>query len=335
MKTREPDFSQLLRVLRRERPERPVLFELFMNWTVYQRFAGRRGTGDAREDFRLMIDAYAAGGYDYTSTGASNFGFPSGEKHRAQTVTLNEGAVIANWEDFERYPWQDPEKSDYSRLDMASELMPEGMKLMVTCPSGVLENTIGLMGYDALCIALYEQPDLVRAVVDQVGSRIVRYCECFADHDAVGLLMSNDDWGFNTQTLISPAHMREYILPWHRRIVGVGKRVGKPVVLHSCGNLDQVMDDVIDMGYAGKHSYEDNIIPVEDAYRKWGDRIAILGGIDLDFMIRSTPEQVKDRCRAMLKLAERGGYALGSGNSIPEYIPDAQYDAMREVALEG
>ena len=90
------------------------------------------------------------------------------------------------------------------------------------------------------------------------------------------------------------------------------------------------MDDIIDdIKFDAKHSFEDVIIPVEQAYEKWGSRIAILGGIDMDFMCRSTPEQIRQRCEAMLaKAATRGGYALGTGNSVPEYVPYCNYLAM-------
>ena len=333
MKTREPDFSQILKVLKGERPARPVLFELFMNERVYTRFSGRAHTGDKAASLRRLIDAYAAGGYDYVTTNASEMSFPSGEKHREKSISLNDGVTITDWASFERYPWPDPEKGDFSGLDDAAACLPDGMKLMVMGPMGVLENVISLMGYDNLCFAIYEEPELVQTLFDTIGSRLLRYYEIAAAHEATGMLMSNDDWGFNAQTFLSPEHMRQYVFPWHRRIVEAGHRHGKPVLLHSCGNLIDVMEDVIDMGFDGKHSYEDKIMPVEDAYRRWHGRIAILGGIDVDFLIRSPIEAVEARCRDILALTAAGGYALGSGNSIPEYIPDDKYDAMRNVAL--
>ena len=89
------------------------------------------------------------------------------------------------------------------------------------------------------------------------------------------------------------------------------------------------------MKFDGRHSYEDKIIPVEEAYRRWGGRIAILGGLDVDFLIRSDEETIKKRARAMLDLArEKGGYALGSGNSIPAYIPKERYFAMTSAVVE-
>ncbi len=77
------------------------------------------------------------------------------------------------------------------------------------------------------------------------------------------------------------------------------------------------------------------MIPVEEAYERWHDRFAILGGIDVDFVCRSTPEQVYTRCRAMLeRTAGRGGYALGTGNSVPSYVPDEQYFAILRAVVE-
>jgi uroporphyrinogen decarboxylase len=72
------------------------------------------------------------------------------------------------------------------------------------------------------------------------------------------------------------------------------------------------------------------------AYERWGERIAILGGIDLDFVCRSTPAEVHARSRAMLeRSATRGGYALGTGNSVPEYVPVENYFAMITAATQG
>ena len=204
------------------------------------------------------------------------------------------------------------------------------MKLMVSGPCGVLENVISIVGYDNLCLMLYDDPELVQAIFDRVGGILLEYYEKCVVYDTVGLLMLNDDWGFNTQTMLSVADMRKYVFPWHKRMVEAAHRNGKLAVLHSCGYMADIMEDVIeDMKFDGRHSYEDNIIPVEEAYRRWGGRIAILGGLDVDFLVRSTPEEIVARAKNMLRLAEeKGGYALGSGNSIPYYIPNEKYFAM-------
>jgi len=175
-----------------------------------------------------------------------------------------------------------------------------------------------------------DDPSLIRDLADAVGSRLVRHYEILGQFKSIGAMISNDDWGFKTQPMLSPEDMRKYVIPWHKRIVETIHKSGCPAILHSCGNLESVMDDIIDdIGYDAKHSYEDIIIPVEEAYDRWGGRIAILGGIDLDFVCRSTPEKIRERCLNMLKrTSKKGGYALGSGNSIPDYVPYDNYMAM-------
>jgi len=169
-----------------------------------------------------------------------------------------------------------------------------------------------------------------------VGRRLVRFYEICAKFETVGALIANDDWGFKTATMLSPADLRRYVFGWYKKIVECAHKTGKPVILHSCGNLEKVYDDIIDdMKFDAKHSYEDVICPVEVAYEKWGGRIAILGGIDVDFMCRSTPEQIRRRCEVMLaRTANRGGYALGTGNSVPEYVPYENYLAMIDCVRE-
>jgi uroporphyrinogen decarboxylase len=90
------------------------------------------------------------------------------------------------------------------------------------------------------------------------------------------------------------------------------------------------MDDLIDdVGMDAKHSFEDTILSVTDAKIKYGDRIALLGGIDVDFLCRADEEQVRQRVRETLDACfPGGGYCLGSGNSVANYIPLDNYLAM-------
>ena len=338
---RKPDIENLYKVLRRQEPDRPTLFELFLNFPLYERLAGRGlpKTGDMDLEFcKLVIEAYAAAGYDYAWTSGSKFSFPT-NRHKQEdkkTISLNDGAVIADWASFEAYAWPDPDNFDYSLLDKIKAFLPEGMKLMIIGPSGVLENAIALTGYENLCTLIYDDPALAKEIFDNVGKRILHHYETALSYDSVGLVMVNDDWGFNTQTFFSPKHMREYVFPWHKKIVAASHAKKIPAILHSCGHFTNVIDDIIDdIGFDGRHSYEDTIIPVEEAYEQWHDRIGIIGGMDVNFLVCSDEQAIASRVRSMLdRVRGRGGYALGSGNSIPEYIPQDHYFAMIKTALE-
>jgi uroporphyrinogen decarboxylase len=336
---RKPDIENLYKVLRQEEPGRPTLFELFLNLPLYERLAGRplpKAGDGALEYLKLVVEAYAAAGYDYATAHGSGFRFESGRHQEKNTISLNEGFVITDEASFEAYRWPDPAAFDYSRLEKIRPFLPEGMKLMLMGPSGVLENVIALTGYDNLCLMIYDNPDLVQAIFDEVGKRLLSYYEAGLQFETVGLLMSNDDWGFKTQTFLSPDDMRKYVFPWHKRIVELAHAHKIPALLHSCGYFMDVMEDTIGyMGFDGKHSYEDAILPVEDSYERWHERIAILGGIDVNWLITHSEDDIGVRCKAMLRRAEgRGAYALGTGNSVPEYIPPNHYLAMIKAALE-
>jgi len=335
---RLPDFENILKVLSRKIPVRSTLFEFFLNDTLYRKLAGHEISKmtDSLAYYRFLIHAFKNGGYDYATVHGSSFGFQSGHRNKASTVSLNEGYVISDRCSFEKYPWPNPEDYDYSMLNDVEDELPDGMKLIVCGPGGVLENVISLTGYDNLCFMLYEDPELTSEIFDAVGSRLLRYYEICGSFSTVGALISNDDWGFKTQPMLTPQQLRQYVFPWHKKIVEAIHATGKPAILHSCGNFDSIMEDVIyDLKYDGKHSFEDNILPVEEAYERFGSRISILGGIDLDFVCRSKPEEIRKRSIEMLKRAEtRGGYALGTGNSVPEYVPAENYFAMISAALD-
>lgn len=289
---RPPDFENLVRVLRREKPKRPTLFEFFLNGRLYKKLAGAAWTDEPSlvAQGRMLIHAFGNAGYDYATVPGASWYFPMGERHREKSFSVNEGAVITDRASFDAYPWPDPDAADYSSLDDLAADLPRGMKLIVSGPMGVLENVMHLVGHDNLCYMIADDPLLADDIFEAVGSRLVRHYERAAKHDSVGACISNDDWGFKTQTMLSPAHLRYFVFPWHKQIVEVIHAAGKPAILHSCGQLEAVMDDVIDeMRFDGKHSFEDAICPVEEAYRRWGNRIAILGGIDLGFVCTAPP----------------------------------------------
>ncbi|MDD3926541.1 MAG: hypothetical protein PHT33_07770, partial [bacterium] len=78
-----------------------------------------------------------------------------------------------------------------------------------------------------------------------------------------------------------------------------------------------------------KHSYEDSILSVTEAWKLYGDRIAILGGYDVDRLCRSTEEEIRAYTGMLItEVGAEGGYALGSGNSIASYIPVEKYLTM-------
>lgn len=337
---RNPDFNNLLEVLQRKEPKRPTLFEFFLNERLFSRIVPEipPDPADPRVHIRRSIRAFQRLGYDYTTVIVPGFSFSEGKVVRRQekSVSLNEGSVLHTWKDLEAFSWPDPSLARYDLLEEMGEELPKGMKLIVYSPDGVFENVVDLVGFENLCLMIADDPALVEAIFDKVGERLLRYFTLAARHASVGAVIGNDDWGFKTHTMLSPVDLRRFVFPWYKRINESVHAAGKPVILHSCGHFTRIIDDIIDdMKFDARHSYEDTILPVEEAYERYHERIAILGGIDVDFVCRASPEEVFARSRAMLeRTAGRGGYALGTGNSVPEYVPDTGYFAMVRAGLE-
>ena len=332
----KPDFKNILSVLRRECPERPTLFEFFHNYKLYEEVLNTTNLMNKTIFERKLatIQAFEKLGYDYATLRISNFAFDVKEVETKQSISLNDYGTIEDKQTFDKYIWPKPEDGDYKELDLLAKHLPKGMKIILCGPGGVLENVIMLTGFENLCYMKAEQPELVYDIFEQVGTRLAEFYRYAAKHESVGALISNDDWGYKSQTMLSTRDMRKYVFPWHKQIVENIHNAGKPAILHSCGCLDKVMGDIInDMKYDGKHSYEDNIQPVEEAYEQYGKEIAILGGIDVDFICRHTPDEIYKRSKLMLeRVNNRGSYALGTGNSVPEYIPNNNFYAMIKAA---
>jgi len=136
--------------------------------------------------------------------------------------------------------------------------------------------------------------------------------------------------GFRSGTLISPDDLREFVLPGHKLMAKMSHDAGRPYLLHSCGQIDAIMEDLIeDVRIDARHSFEDTFTSVIEEKKKYGDRIALLGGIGVDFLCRASEDEIRRRVRETLDAClPGGGYCLGSGNSVANYIPVDNYLAM-------
>ncbi len=187
-----------------------------------------------------------------------------------------------------------------------------------------------LMGYETLCYALYEDRDLVDAISRKLEDIYETVIRRLLEYDRVKIIWGSDDMGFRGGPLISPDDLREFVFPGHKLMAHLSHQAGRPYLLHSCGDLDLIMEDLIgEVGIDARHSFEDNIEDVITANKRYGDRIAILGGIDVDFLCRSSEQEIRGRVRQTLdECMPGGGYCLGSGNSIANYIPVDNYLVM-------
>ena len=260
-------------------------------------------------------------------TSAELKALPGGEGRRRYWIDDNHGP-IGSWDDFERYPWPRSIETINLLSRAMAKRVPDGMKVMVI-PGGIFEWTTWLMGLVPFCYALRDQPDLVEAVIGKVADTVYAVVEDLMSESEIGGIFMGDDLGYASGTIISPQIIRTRFLPHTRRIGDLVHSAGKLFLFHSCGDMYAVMDDLCELGIDAKHSFEDKVLMVEDAYERWGDRVAIIGGVDVHLLASDSEDQVRARTRQILDACAPGGhYVLGTGNSVANYIPLRNYLAM-------
>jgi len=343
-----PDYGAMLRCLGGEsRPERVYHLELYLDEEIKAAIAERfdlakdLDAGDAFSIFKRDIAVHRFLGYDLFRIGLKGFDFPlnwrkagdttqEADQERGERDWMDEHrGPIQSWEDFEQYPWPDASNLDTRPLEWLERNLPDGMAVF-ELSMHEMELLSWLFGFESLCYKLYDKPDLVEAVAEKIGQLSLEHSRVLSQAECIGVLWGSDDMGFKSQSLLAPEQIRRLILPWHKKAVQIAHEHGKLYLLHACGNLESLMEDLIeDVGIDAKHSFEDLIEPVTEAKRRYGDRIALLGGIDMDLLCRGSEEEIRRRVRETLDVCHpSGGYCLGSGNSIANYMPLDNFLAM-------
>lgn len=239
-------------------------------------------------------------------------------------ANLHSGPIRSR-EDLESFAWPDPGHIDFSQLEWYERFLPQDMGVMIK--TTIWEAVRGLLGYERFCYQVYDDPALVDQVVRRVGEYYLAFTHAVCDFRCVSVLSGSDDLGFRTGTIVAPHMLETMILPWHMAMAQCAHQHGKFYFLHSCGKLDAIMDTLIDdVRIDAKHSFEDVIEPVTEAKKRWGNRVALLGGLDVDFVTRSDEPAIRRRVREVLDVCmPGGGYCLGLGNWVTNYIPVDNY----------
>jgi uroporphyrinogen decarboxylase len=343
-----PNWEGLVRCLRREgTPDRVYFIELLIDdeikAAVAERFDLMTGVGPDDPFYSLQRDIRVQRflGYDFVRCGLDDVGITAGRLKAADTAELartggrqyaNEHrGPITTWQEFEAYPWPDTRRYTTRNLEWLARNLPEDMCIIGSGGFGKFtENLLALMGYETLCYSLFDQRELVAAI----GRRLLDINQAIVDRmlefDRVKAIWGTDDMGFRSGTLLRPVDLRELAVPGHRTMARTAHAAGRPYLLHSCGKLDAIMDDLVnDVHIDALHSFEDTIRTAQETKAQYGDRIAVLGGMDVDFLCRSDEAAIRRRTREMLEACHPGGgFCLGTGNSVANYVPLDNYLTM-------
>lgn len=351
----KPDFDNLLRSIRREKVSKTPFFEIFADHDTIKRIAADNwvekneqgvwgNTILTDEVAKAFIEYYYRLGFDYVPLmGGIKFKMKENkvaeesEDTHARGFYTAEVVTIKNREDFENYKF--PTQSEieeamdrlYKNACVLKRNLPDGMGIMGHT-QGIFEELIYLTGYENIAYIMADDESLIGDVSNAVGEAILSVAKILSKWDEIGGYWMGEDMGFKSATILPPSYLRKYVFPWHKKVNDEFRANSKVCILHSCGNLKEIYEDIIGSGFHAKHSYEDIIEPVWSIKEKYGDRLSCLGGLDVDFVTRKSIPEIEERSRFIMEKCGGSGYAFGTGNSVADYIPPENYIAALNAA---
>jgi len=363
-----PDFAEFQRViLGQQKPQRVHLVELLFDQEVMQaiteRYLGETWvpvtanttTGGLRSGawvadtppeahYAQVVNVYYRLGYDCVTFFPIWENHPSPHRRRTKDTadlsrgqrewTENEG-IIGSRAEAEQFPW-DKIRFNRGAFELAARHLPAGMKLMAG--GSLFEHVMkNMVGHERLLYLIVDEPDLAADLFARWGQIVYDYYAEILTLDAVGGIFHGDYFGTKTSLVVSPRFLRQHILPWLKKYAALAHAHGKLFFLHSCGYLFKtIIDDLIDdVQIDGLHSYQEVVLPVTEFQTRFGQRVATLGGVDIDHLARMNEPALRAYVRQILDhCMPSGRYALGTGNSLVNYIPLENYFALLDEARQ-
>ena len=189
--------------------------------------------------------------------------------------------------------------------------------LMGSLFCGLWENVSQVMGLPAFAVTMRRDPDFVRRMIEYYETLALAAVHATADAGMPGYVYS-DDMGYKSGPQTSPRVMREFFAPSFRRITDAAHERGLKIIVHSCGNIYQLLDLFVDCGFDGIHSLEPTAgIDLAEVKRRVGDAMCIFGNIDISHVLsQGTRQEVEDAVKYALRAAAQdGGFIMAMTNS--------------------
>jgi uroporphyrinogen decarboxylase len=336
-----PDINQLLITLRGGKGNHVPLAELGVHPLIKEQITGRPIL--TLED---DVEFWHKAGYDYIKLQPAAEFNPAGIGAGNNIMMYREGTLSRKWasensgvitspEEFERYIFPSSADFDYSGFERIKKILPEGMGVIGQY-GDIFTMTWEMMGFENFSFAMYENPDLVIELNNKLGALIYSMFEYFVESEVVDAVWYSDDIAYTNGLLVSPAILDVVFFPWLKKIGELCRKYNKPFIYHTDGILYDIMDKIIDCGVNALHPIEPKAMSIKEVKERYGTKLCLMGNVDVDMLSRGRPEEIKRYVRKNIEeIGYNGGYCVGSGNSVPEYVDINNYRAMIEEVVSG
>jgi len=295
------------------------LLELFGNHIVYAYLDDVYGHTKRRELFaqNIVYDEWGVG-WDIKQEG-----------------TFLSSHPLANIDVYKKYIFPDPDNENL--LDSAREKVNLYSNKYIICSYQVLclfERAWALRGLENFMIDMITNKVFVEELLDRITEFQIRIAERYV---ALGVDCgrTGDDYGSQNGMMFSPELWREIFKPRLERIWEVYKRVGIPVMHHSCGDVRPIIPDFIEMGLDILNPIQPEAMPIEEL-ACYSRNLTFYGGLSMQKVLPfGTPDEVKSELRRAIKiLGKNHGYIIAPSNTITSDVPLENIKALLEGLKE-
>jgi uroporphyrinogen decarboxylase len=252
-------------------------------------------------------------------------GTPAGKEWEPLVQPYAVGHPLTDLSKVKDYPFPDPNDPGLM-AGLLSGIDCDQIVLAGELPLLLFERAHALAGMEDLMVAMAENPEVVQTLLRRIADFDIRIVERYIEL-GVEAVRCQDDYGGQVSLLMSPRMWRQLIKPELARIYKVVKEAGLILFHHSCGNVMEIVNDLIDIGVDVLDSVQPKTNDRARLKELYGDRLSFMGGMDTHYVLsQGNTEEIEEEVKRSLRLlGDGGGYILGPDNLIP--IPERCYRA--------
>lgn len=259
-----------------------------------------------------------------------------GWRHVVGGVGASEAShPLADWSGLDDYLTDGfPDPRDPGRLAPAvapaMELRKAG-KYTFGLFGSALYHLFSIRGIENALMDFHTNEAEMRRLIDSLCDYAIELTRCWASLDVDALLFT-DDWGTQESLLISPATWRSFFKTSYKRLFEATHRAGLDVFFHTCGNVTEIVDDLIEIGMDALDPVQTSAMDIDELARRFGGRVTFCGAIDVQHLLPyATPGQIKDTIKRTSDILGRpfgNALILAPTNVI---TPDVSFENLRAM----
>ena len=178
------------------------------------------------------------------------------------------------------------------------------------------ERAWTMRGMENLMTDFFDHPDFVRNLLHAIADYNIAQAERALEFD-IDAVHFGDDWGQQHGLQMGPDLWRAFILPELTRMYGVVRDAGKYVSIHSCGDVDELFDDLISIGLNCFNPFQPEVMDVEELVQQYRGRLTFHGGLSTQRTLPyGSAEDVRRETRRLLRLGGEGSYILSPAHAV-------------------